>query len=157
MAGFFDRVYSEVLTGEVREGSDWSEFYSNWSVLRDAAVQKFAATQSAWALSQQRETRVKSDAAKDDDNYMLSIPTYQQLRKGKTAKINTAQWTSGGIMVLAALPIAFMSALYGERLVRDRVGGMRVHLFVSSLRRVQYYAGNFIVDFMFVHALFTSV
>ena len=25
---------------------------------------------------------------------------------------------------------------------------MRVHLFVSSLRRVQYYAGNFIVDFM---------
>ena len=108
----------------------------------------FAATQSAWALSQQRETRVKSDAAKDDDNYMLSIPTYQQLRKGKTAKINTAQWSSGGIMVLAALPIAFMSALYGERLVRDRVGGMRVHLFVSSLRRVQYYAGNFIVDFM---------
>ena len=103
----------------------------------------YAATQSAWTLSEETGS---SDAI-EKNNQLLSIPTYQQLPKGKTAKINTAQWSSGGIMVLAALPIAFMSAFYGERLVRDRVGGMRVHLFVSSLRRVQYYAGNFLVDF----------
>ena len=35
-------------------------------------------------------------------------------------------------MILCALPIAFMSAFYGERLIRDRAGGMRVHLFVSA-------------------------
>ncbi len=75
-----------------------------------------------------------------------TVPTYKELPKGNTAQIQAAAWGSGGIMVLCALPIAFMSAFYGERLIRDRVGGNRVHLFVSSLRRTQYYAGNFIVD-----------
>jgi len=100
----------------------------------------YAATQSAVTLA------ASTKSASNSIN-LLSIPTYQQLPKGDTAIVNAAAWSSGGIMILAALPIAFMSAFYGERLVRDRVGGMRVHLFVSSLRRVQYYAGNFLVDF----------
>ena len=75
-------------------------------------------------------------------------PTYRQLAKGDTAQIISASWSAGGIMILCALPIAFMSAFYGERLIRDRAGGMRVHLFVSSLKRVQYYIGNFGVDFL---------
>ena len=100
----------------------------------------YAATQSAMTLA-------SSSKNSKESTKLLSIPTYQQLPKGNTAQINAAAWGSGGIMILAALPIAFMSAFYGERLVRDRAGGMRVHLFVSSLRRVQYYAGNFLVDF----------
>jgi ABC-type multidrug transport system ATPase subunit len=102
----------------------------------------FAAVQSA-------ETLARSPLDAESSQHLLSIPTYQQLPKGTTAVVNAAEWGSGGVMILAALPIAFMSAFYGERLVRDRAGGMRVHLFVSSLRRTQYYAGNFLVDFAF--------
>ena len=101
----------------------------------------FAAVQTA-------ETLARSSKEAALSQHLLSVPTYQQLPKGTTAVVNSAEWKSGGIMILAALPIAFMSAFYGERLVRDRVGGMRVHLFVSSLRRTQYYVGNFLVDFM---------
>jgi ABC-type multidrug transport system ATPase subunit len=74
-------------------------------------------------------------------------PAYLPLAKGDTVQVNAAEWSSGGIMILAALPIAFMSAYYGEQLVRDRAGGNRIHLFVSSLRRTQYYVGAFLSDF----------
>lgn len=98
--------------------------------------------------------------------------SYEQLPKGPTAVVNPSEWSSGGIMVLAAIPIAFMSAFYGEALVRDRyclvfncafqlcpsscsiivnpihfrVDGNRVHLFVSSVTRWQYYLSYLLVD-----------
>ena len=50
--------------------------------------------------------------------------------------------------ILVAIPIAYMSAMYGEQLVRDRAGGNRVHLFVSSVKLSQYYVANFLVDFL---------
>jgi hypothetical protein len=50
--GFFDRIYSEFLTGlQAREGSDWSDFHAQFLERRDTAVQKFAAQQAAGRLA----------------------------------------------------------------------------------------------------------
>jgi len=84
VAGFFDRVYSEVLTGEVRDGSDWADFYEKWSVLRDAAVQKFAATQSA----------ARSGAGRND--LRDQIDKHKKPRKGKGGPPKSAKRHDGG-------------------------------------------------------------
>ena len=84
VAGFFDRMYSEVLTGEVRDGSDWADFYEKWSVLRDAAVQKFAATQSA----------ARSGAGRND--LRDQIDKHKKPRKGKGGPPKPAKRHDGG-------------------------------------------------------------
>ena len=76
----------------------------------------------------------------------LPVPTYQMLAKGTTATTNAAAWGAGGLMIVIAMVFAYLSALFTESMARDRVEGKRVHLFVSSMGRNQYYAGHFAAD-----------
>ena len=56
--GFFDRVYSEFLLGRTaREGSDWAEYHQEFLVLRDKAVQKFAAQQAGGRAAGAKDLR----------------------------------------------------------------------------------------------------
>jgi len=75
-----------------------------------------------------------------------STPTYTELPKGNTVQVNASSWGAGGIMIIISSVFAYLSALYSENMARTRIKGQRVHLFVSSMGRLQYYAGFFLAD-----------
>merc|ERR1711871_810888 len=76
----------------------------------------------------------------------LPIPTLKELAKGNTARVNAAAWGSGGVMIFVSMIFSYLSALFAENMARGRIEGHRVHLFVSSMGRLQYYMGHFVAD-----------
>ena len=87
-----------------------------------------------------------TNAGADFGGNAVPVPTMKELAKGPTAKINAAAWGAGGIMIIISMVFAYLSALFAENMARGRVQGHRVHLFVSSMGRVQYYMGHFVAD-----------
>ena len=75
-------------------------------------------------------------------------PAYNELAKGDSAKVNAVAWGAGGLMILISSSFAYLSAFYSEGMARDRILFRRVHLFVSSMGRPQYYMSRFIADFV---------
>ena len=74
------------------------------------------------------------------------ISTYQELPKGSTAAFKSGSWGAGGIMIIVSSVFAYMPALFCENMARTRLTGQRVHLFVSSMSRKNFYAGFFVAD-----------
>ena len=75
-------------------------------------------------------------------------PTYVEMEKGPSAQMNAVAWGAGGLMIIISSAFAYLSAFYSEGMARDRILNRRVHLFVSSMGRPQYYMGRFIADFV---------